>query len=165
MRTLKLFTKIVVIALLILAAAVPTYADIGRLFFTPAERDAFERARKVLESGPELEKIDPEPDAMITIIEAVPTESKPTITIDGYVRRSRGTATLWVNGENNYDGDLNASQVDPGTAHLRGGVVRLTPMDGEQAIYLKPGQSYDPNSVVTRDAYETPVIDDEFDTR
>ncbi len=82
---------------------------------------------------------------------------KPTITIDGYVRRSNGRATLWVNGENSYDGDLAASRIDPHTARVKGTEVSVTPVDGDTPIRLKPGQSYDPNSMTTTDAYETRV--------
>ena len=62
--------------------------------FTPAERSAFERARRAVEAGPVREKVDPDPDTLVPVIEDLPLEAKPMITIDGYVRRSHGTATL-----------------------------------------------------------------------
>ena len=81
-------------ALLISSATVSVAADVGRLFFTPAERSAFERARRAVEAGPVREKVDPDPDTLVPVIEDLPLEAKPMITIDGYVRRSHGTATL-----------------------------------------------------------------------
>ena len=152
-------------ALLTSAASASLAADVGRLFFTPAERLAFERARQAAEAGSESEITDPDPVIAVPVIETLPQTMKPMITVDGYVRRSRGTTTLWVNGENSYDGDLYSSQVDPNSTHISGGIVRLAPMDGDYSIGLKPGQTYDPNSIVTIDAYEMPVMGDDLGRR
>ena len=149
----------------IFVSAKPEAADFGRLFFSPAERLEFEQARHAPVPGPIKENPAPEPDTLSIKIEDETPELKPIITIDGYVRRSHGTATLWVNGENNYDGDLHASQVDARATHLRSSTVHLTPIGGDKPISLKPGQSYDPNAVVTSDAYETSVIGDDLGGR
>ncbi len=165
MKTNTILTAFSLFTLLMLAATASAAADVGRLFFTPAERSAFERARQAAEAGPVREKLDPDPDIVVPVIEDLPQTVKPMITVDGYVRRSRGTATLWVNGENNYDGDLYSSQVDPSATHMRGNIVRLTPMNEDESIDLKPGQTYDPNRIVTSDAYETPVMGDDLGGR
>ena len=149
-------------ALLIMAVPAIAVADVGRLFFTPSERTAVEEARRVEEAGPVHEFAEPEPEITLELFEVAAQELKPTITIDGYVRRSNGRATLWVNGENSYDGDLSASRIDPRTASVIGAEIRLTPIDEDTPIRLKPGQSYDPNSMTTTDAYETRVLADEF---
>lgn len=145
-----------------IAGPVPASADVGRLFFTPAERAAFESARRAAETALVVGPIEADPEVTVDLIEAAPDEPRPTITLDGYVRRSNGRATLWINGENSYDGDLSAARIDPLTARVSGGEVSVTPMDGEAPILLKPGQTYDPNSAVITDVYEKPVVLDEF---
>lgn len=131
MTKISSLAAIEVVLVLMAAMMAPANADIGRLFFTPSERAVFERARQAREEGPEHETIEREPEATFEIIELAPQELKPTITIDGYVKRSHGAPTLWVNGENNYDGDLSTSWVDPRTARLNNGAIRLTPIDGD----------------------------------
>jgi len=160
MNKLTAAARISVSLVLTVTTATFAYADVGRLFFTPSERAAFERARGANEPDPVQTTVAPE--ATIQIIDAAPQEPKQAITIDGYVRRSDGNATLWVNGENNYDGDLSAGWIEPRSARLRNGEVYLKPMDGDPTISLKPGQSYNPNSTTIRDAYETPVLADEL---
>jgi hypothetical protein len=144
------------------AGPVPAKADVGRFFFTPAERAAFEQARRAEQAAHAGKPVESEPEVISEAIELVPDEPGPTITVDGYVRRSNGQATLWVNGENSYDGDLSASRIDPGTVQVRGGEVSVTPMKSNAPIKLKPGQSFDPNSATITDCYETPIRVDEF---
>lgn len=134
---------------------VPSGADIGRLFFTPAERGAFEQARRLSNTAAKLESDEPESNTATDLLDVVLEEPKPIITLDGYVRRSNGQASLWIDGEYSYDGDLSANWV-------RDGKVSVTPMDSDTAINLKPGQSYDPNSATITDAYETAIQPDDF---
>ena len=69
-----------VLLLFLLAAAPPAKADaLGRLFFTPEQRAVLDRQRK---SGA-LEK---------------QTEAAATLYINGIVRPSRGSTTVWING-------------------------------------------------------------------
>jgi hypothetical protein len=143
------------------AGSGPAMADVGRLFFTPSERAAFEASRRAAEAAPGLDPIEIEPEAIPTVVEDASDELKPTITIDGYVGRSNGRATLWVNGENSYDGDLSASRVVPFSAEVHDGRISVTPMDDDSPVTLKPGQSYDPNSAATTDTYETPALAEE----
>ena len=150
------------LCLILMIGPMPATADIGRLFFTAAERAAFEQARRAAEQMPPApEVIEAEPGTITDLVEAAPDEPKLTITVDGYVRRSKGRATLWINGENSYDGDLSASGIIPAGARLRGGRISVTPMDDEMPVILRPGQSYDPNSARTTDAYETPALTNE----
>jgi hypothetical protein len=137
-----------------LACMTSTGAELGQLFFSVEERAAFEAARQAAAAPPVVASEEPEPDVLPEIIIDEPIELRPNITVDGYVRRSHGGATLWVNGENNYDGNLAASHIDPLSAKVRGSAIELQPLD-EAPIMLKPGQSYDPNSRTTVDAYDT----------
>lgn len=137
-------------------------ADMGRLFFSPAERDAFQAARRAAKAPPVAEIIEPEPEINIEPLELIVQEPLPTITLDGYVRRSNGRATLWINGENSYDGDLSASEIDPPSVKLYDKAVRVSQTGRNGSVRLKPGQSYDPNSTSTTDAYEVPLVVDDF---
>lgn len=116
----------------LLSAMLPAYADLGRLFLTPQQRSELDRRR----ANP--------------VVEAQPAAQESAVTINGYVRRSDGRTTTWVNGVPRYDApparrdgrvtvnepgaqvtlkvgetaDLAAGQVrDP----LAGGSVRLAP--------------------------------------
>ena len=130
-------------------------AEVGRLFFTQAERAALERARRQAEEVPTIEPEQPSTPPLIA--ETAPDEELPVITVDGYVRRSGGEATVWVNGENSYDGNIGASRIDPRSARVRGQRIAIVPDDTRIPVLLKPGQSYDPNSATTADAYELPA--------
>ena len=130
-------------------------AEVGRLFFTQAERAALERARRQAEEAPSTERV--QPASLPVVVEAVPHEVLPVITVDGYVRRSTGEATVWVNGENSYDGNLGASRIDARAARVSGRRIAILPDDTRIPVLLKPGQSYDPNSATTADVYELPA--------
>jgi hypothetical protein len=130
-------------------------ADVGRLFFTQSERAALERARRRAAEAPTVE---PEPSPTVPlVVEIAPAEVLPVITVDGYVRRSGGEPTLWVNGENSYDGNLGASRFDPRTARVRGNRIAIFPDATRTPVLLKPGQTYDPNTATTADGYKLPA--------
>jgi hypothetical protein len=65
------------------SAAVARGDELGRLFFTPEQRAALEARRKAHV-----------PDKVAT-----PVIESPITRIDGYVQRSGGLSTVWVNGE------------------------------------------------------------------
>ncbi|NJD24950.1 MAG: hypothetical protein FIB06_06050 [Betaproteobacteria bacterium] len=80
---------------------IPAHADdtLGRLFFTPAQRAAFDRER--------LLGIARNPSAL---------EGESSYTFDGQVRRSSGRNTRWINGEPQ-PGDGPAPPVAPGDTY------------------------------------------------
>jgi hypothetical protein len=76
-------------AALAATVAVPVQAaDLGRLFFTPQQRAELEKRRD-------------------TAVPAVPQEApvvrEVLVTVNGYVGRSNGKTTTWVNGVPQYD--------------------------------------------------------------
>ena len=77
--------RILAIALFIgIAPAAAGAEPLGRLFHSPAERSALDSMRKA--------KLQPQKPA-------APRPSEPqTAQLDGYVLRSDGKSTLWVNG-------------------------------------------------------------------
>ena len=112
---------------LLLAARVPPAAaqDIGRLFFTPEQRDALDARRKA--------RVPDKPSA--------PVVESPTTRIDGYVQRSGGLSTVWVNGQAVPQGSQpEGMRVTPERDPTR---VELSVGDGEQKIPLRVGDVLD----------------------
>ena len=100
--------------------------ELGRLFFTPEQRAALDERRKA--------RIPDKPAAVI--VEA------PSTRLDGYVKRSDGKSTLFVNGEAIPEGaqtegmSLVPDHARPDRASIRAG-------DNNRRIPLKVGQSLD----------------------
>ena len=113
-------------------------AELGRLFLTPQERAALDRARRaVIEPVPE--QIVDEPRLTdIGVDDEVPEAAAP-ITVDGYVSRSGGPATVWVNGTDTFQGDLTEFGIDAQRVEVESSRVRLPIDGGEAPVLLKPG--------------------------
>lgn len=106
--------------------AVPAQAqEIGRLFFTPQQRAALDARRKA--------RVPDRPAA-------APVVTSPTTRVDGYVRRSGGPSTVWVNG-------AQAEEAAPG-ADAR---VAVPLGDGGPRVRLKPGETLDRSTGEVRD--------------
>jgi hypothetical protein len=91
--------------------------DLGRLFFSPEQRAALDARRKA--------RVFDKPAA-------APIVASPTTRLDGYVRRSDGRSTVWVNGA---QADEASPQAD--------GRVSVTVGDSEARVRLKPGEVLD----------------------
>jgi hypothetical protein len=105
-----------VLAACSIAGAAPASAeDLGRLFFTPQQRQELDRRREanVQESG------------------TAAVES--TMTINGHVARSSGRTTTWINGVPQYD---SVHTRDPSRVTVGG-------TEGEPPVDLKIGQTLD----------------------
>jgi hypothetical protein len=105
----------------------------GRLFFTPEQRAALDARRKA--------RVPDKPAA-------APVAASPTTRLDGYVVRSQGRSTVWVNGESLQEGAAETLR-DPN----RGGEgrVRVPVGDGGARIGLKPGELLDRGTGEVRD--------------
>jgi hypothetical protein len=105
----------------VLLVGLPAEAqDLGRLFFTPEERAALDARRKA--------RVPDRPSALPLIL-------SPTTRLDGYVRRSDGRSTVWVNG----------ASVDD-TAPQADGRVSVGVGDSPARVRLKPGEVLDRSS-------------------
>jgi hypothetical protein len=93
--------------------------EFGRLFFTPEQRDALDARRRA--------RVPDKPAP-------VPLVVSPTTRLDGYVRRSDGKSTVWVNGDT-------ADNSRP----LADGRVSVRTEDGPR-VPLKPGEVLDRSS-------------------
>jgi hypothetical protein len=113
-----------------LAAAPAAAQDVGRLFFTPEQRASLDARRKA--------RVPDKPSAQIVTL--------PTTRLDGYVTRSGGRSTVWVNGESVADDAPEAPRI-----RSNEGRVNVTAGDGGPRVGLKPGQILDRSSGEVRD--------------
>jgi hypothetical protein len=97
--------------------------ELGRLFFTAEQRAALDARRKA--------RVPDKPFAPV---------ASPTTRLDGYVKRSAGPSTVWVNGES-------LPESSPGGD----GRVQVPVGDGAVRTPLKPGEVLDRGSGEVRD--------------
>ena len=122
--------------------------DLGRLFTTPEERQMLEALR----NQPRRAEAPPEP------LEPEAPAPKPpplqSVRVDGFVSRSRGNNTVWINGTNSLTGDLRSHQVDVNVRGIRGQTVPVRVQNSPVGVGLKPGQSFDPSDSRVVDLYQ-----------
>jgi hypothetical protein len=103
--------------------------EVGRLFFTPEQRAALDARRRA--------RVPDKPAA-------TPIVASPTTRLDGYVRRSQGPSTVWVNG-------ITVDEAAPG----RDARVSVPVGDGGARVRLKPGETLDRGTGEVRDVLGT----------
>lgn len=116
------------LALMLLYLAVPAAAaadELGRLFFTPQQRQDLDRRRVTNRAEEEAPQIKEGP-----------------LTLDGHVKRSSGKTATWINGAPQYDDG------NPGRDAAR---VTVVPNAGEPGVSLKVGQTYERASGAVND--------------
>lgn len=109
-----------------------TAQELGRLFFTPDQRDALDARRRA--------RVPDQP--------AAPVAASPTTRFDGYVQRSGGRSTVFVNGEPVPEGSAEAPRIDTGRGDGR---VPINVGEGGARRALKPGEVLDRGSGEVRD--------------
>jgi hypothetical protein len=119
--------KRLALALVLLAAPVADAQELGRLFFTPSQRAALDARRK----------------ARVPDRPAAPVVASPATRLDGYVKRSGGPSTVWVNGESITESGSEA-RIGPND-------VSITVGDGNSRVRLKPGEVLDRGTGEVRD--------------
>ena len=124
---------------------------LGRLFFTPEQRDTFDQARidfhrpgRVPVSGPL-----PSPRPKIS-----PVMDK--IQVNGIVISSRGQYAAWINEELIYEGSpaTNGLRI---TRHPISGVSIILPNGTELTARMKPGQVFNAESGELSEPYQTNI--------
>jgi hypothetical protein len=122
-------------AALVLACHAPAAAaeELGRLFFTPDQRQALDARRKA--------RVPDKP--------AAATVASPTLRLDGYVKRPDGRSTVWVNGESLGEGSQpDAPRIGSGSRDSR---VSVNVGDSPSRVELKPGEVLDRGNGEVRD--------------
>ena len=98
--------------------------ELGRLFFTPEQRNTLDARRKA--------RVPDKPAAAAV--------ASPTTRLDGYVRRSEGPSTVWVNGESL-----------PEAPRERDGRVSVPVGEAGGRVGLRPGELLDRGTGEVRD--------------
>jgi hypothetical protein len=123
------------LALLLAGAGSAVQAqELGRLFFTPEQRAALDARRKA--------RVPDKPAAAVVV-------ASPTTRVDGFVRRSQGPSTVFVNGE---PLTTDAQADSPHIVRDRG-EPKVSLPGGEAAarFTLRPGEMLDRGSGEVRD--------------
>jgi hypothetical protein len=132
------------------APAPPEVRVLGRLFFTPAERARLDELRR---------RPPPAPPEVASAAKPEPPPAPPSpqyVTLNGVVRRSDGTTTVWLNnkpvtGPRSDDGLV----VTPSGRSGSGNVTVRVPETG-RSVDLKVGQQVEMRSGQVQEAYESP---------
>jgi hypothetical protein len=107
--------------------------ELGRLFFTPDQRAALDARRKA--------RVPDRPTATTAV--------SPTTRLDGYVQRSGGRSTVFINGDAVLEGTADAPVVDP---QRRGGRLPVPAGEGGgPRVDLRPGETLDRGTGQVRD--------------
>lgn len=112
-------SRCMVLAMLVWFSQVAYAQEVGRLFFTPEQRAALDARRKARVPD------KPAPTRVVS----------PTTRLDGYVRRSDGRSTVWVNG-------TSADEATPQSD----GRVSVSVGESRARVRLKPGEVLDRGS-------------------
>ena len=107
--------------------------ELGRLFFTPDQRAALDARRKARV---------PDKPAAATVV-------SPTTRLDGYVQRSQGPSTVWVNGEGLLESSPEAPRI--GVTRREDGRVSVPVGESGARVGLRPGETLDRGSGEVRD--------------
>jgi len=117
----------------VLAAPASQAQELGRLFFTPDQRAALDARRKARV---------PDKPAAATVV-------SPTTRLDGYVKRSTGPSTVWVNSEGLLETSPEAPRI--GATRSDDGRVSIGVGDSGARVGMKPGETLDRGSGEVRD--------------
>jgi len=118
-------------------------AELGRFFFTPAQRTALDEARRRPHVAAKVEKtLPPAPEV---------------VTLNGVVQRSDGTTTVWLNNKPVRSGETDEGlQVAPSArSGMSGNVTVRVPQTG-RVVDLKVGQQVDVTSGRVEEGYRSP---------
>ena len=94
--------------------------ELGRLFFTPEQRQALDQRRRA--------RVPDRPSAPLVV--------SPTTRMDGYVQRRGGKSTVWVNGEA-------LPETAPEAPRIGSGRVTVNIGEGGARAGLRPGEVLD----------------------
>ena len=124
-----------------LSAPASQAQELGRLFFTPEQRAALDARRKA--------RVPDKPAAAAVV--------SPTTRLDGYVKRSDGPSTVWVNGDPLLETSPEAPRI--GATQRDDGRVSVTVGESGARVGLRPGETLDRGTGEVRDVIGEGRID------
>ena len=116
-------TRAFAAVLLVLLAQSAFAQELGRLFFTPEQRAALDARRKA--------RLPDKPAAPLVV--------SPTTRLDGYVKRSDGRSTVWMNGEPQTEGSADAPRIGGDSSER----LAVPTGEGGRRAGMKPGEVLD----------------------
>ena len=125
--------RLLLLLAFVLPAAPIQAQELGRLFFTPEQRAALDARRKA--------RVPDKPAAAAVV--------SPTTRLDGYVKRSQGPSTVWVNGEGQLETSPEAPRI--GATRRDDGRVSIGVGESGARIGLRPGEVLDRGTGEVRD--------------
>jgi len=123
----------ILLVALAFAAPLAEAQELGRLFFTPEQRASLDARRKA--------RVPDKPAAAVV--------ASPVTRVDGYVKRSGGRSTVFINGDPVTESAPEAPRIDAGSAP--GGSVSVTVGEGGTRARLRPGETLDRGNGEVRD--------------
>ena len=144
---------VLIVATLHLSSAAPA-AELGRLFLTPVERSALDESRYAERQQVDMHVEIEAPDAMVVAEDEI--EVLAPIVVNGFVSRSDGADTIWINGMDTRFGDLSELGITNHGVQVEAARVRVMRVQDQPPLMLKPGQSFDPGSEQVTDVYDKP---------
>jgi hypothetical protein len=127
----RLLLAVLILCFMKIDAAVAQ--ELGRLFFTPDQRAALDARRKA--------RVPDKPAAAVV--------ASPVTKLDGFVKRSDGRSTVWVNGESLTENSPEAPRI--GTSRSDPNRVSVPLGEGGRRATLKPGEVLDRGTGEVRD--------------
>jgi hypothetical protein len=127
---MKLAAALLVVAL---APANGQAQELGRLFFTPEQRAALDARRRA--------RVPDKPAAAVV--------AAPVTRLDGYVKRSGGPSTVWINGESVPENAPEAPRID--ATRGASGSVSISVGEAGGRVRLRPGEALDRGNGEVRD--------------
>lgn len=116
---------VLAIAALLMVQLAHAAEPLGRIFYTPEERERLDALRTQRAVAIQVKEDEPVPEI---------------VKFNGIVRRADGKATVWINGEALSESDLRNKQSIVGTVNRNGQVTLQAPQSTLQ-MRLKVGQS------------------------
>ncbi len=133
------------ISSLMVCAAETAKQPIGRLFFTPTERASLDIIRQNSKAPDKVIKAEETAIESDIDVEVTPEPTRPVI-LNGYVGRSDGKNTVWVNNqamsEKSATKELSVGKIQKNNGHIQ---ITVTGTE-KKSVSLKAGQIYDPGS-------------------
>ena len=125
------------------AMAIAAEHELGRLFFTPAERARLDTIRDNSKPPEKTDKLQEAEDTSIITGDAVQTHAAPpVVTLQGFVKRSDGKSTVWINGKPIQE-KTTENNITVGPLKNQENQVQLKFPSGGGTVKMKAGQSYD----------------------
>ena len=125
--------RLALLLLLALGPAASQAQELGRLFFTPEQRASLDARRKA--------RVPDKPAAVVV--------ASPVTRVDGYVKRSAGPSTVWINGESVPENAPEAPRID--TSRGASGSVSISVGEAGSRVRLRPGETLDRGNGEVRD--------------